>query len=144
MKEYEDEIWKPITTITLKSGKVHNFDGYEVSNYGRVRTYLQRYGQVSRSNVASGVSRPKMLKPVLLNGRPDKKGYLQYWLRDTDKIAKNFRAHTLVMQTFVGLPKEYEVVCHADDVKTNNHISNLRYDTQLENMLDKYRNAAQK
>ena len=141
MSEYENEIWKPITTIVLKNSKVHNFDGYEVSNYGRVRTYLQRYGQVSRSNVASGVSRPNMLKPVILNGRADKKGYLQYWLRDTSGTAKNFRAHTLVMQTFVGIPKEYEVVCHNDDVKTNNHISNLRYDTQLENMLDKYRNA---
>jgi hypothetical protein len=141
MKEYEEEIWKPITTIALKNGQVHNFDGYEVSNYGRVRTYLQRYGQVSRSNILTGISRPKMLKPVLLNGRPDSKGYLQYWLRDNNKVAKNFRAHVLVMQTFIGFPKEYEVVCHNDDVKTNNHISNLRYDTQLENMLDKKRNS---
>lgn len=144
MTQYENEIWKPITAIVLKTGQVHNFDGYEVSNYGRVRTYLQRYGQVSRSNMASGLTRPKMAKPVILSGRPDRKGYIQHWLRDTNKVAKNFRVHTLVMQTFVGIPKEYEVICHNDDVKTNNHISNLRYDTQLENMLDKARNKAGK
>ena len=53
-----------------------------------------------------------------------------------NKKRRNFRAHTLVMQTFVGIPEEYQVICHNDDIKTNNHISNLRYDTQKSNMHD--------
>jgi hypothetical protein len=44
------------------------------------------------------------------------------------------------MQTFIGVPKEYEVVCHFDDIKTNNHINNLRYDTQKQNFADAKRN----
>ena len=139
---YENEEWKPLTSITLKTGQVHYFEGYEVSNYGRVRTYKQKYGRVSKANVSAGLNRPLLSHPTMIYGRPDQKGYIQYCLSDINKVRKNFRAHTLVMQVFVGLPKEYEVVCHADDVKTNNHISNLRYDTQLENMLDKVRNKA--
>lgn len=141
MNKYENEVWKPLTTIVLKNGKVHNFEGYEVSNYGRVRTYKQKYGRVSEANKKSGVRRPLLKNPTIIYGRPDQKGYIQYSLSDINLVRKNFRAHTLVMQTFVGIPKEYEVVCHNDDIKTNNHISNLRYDTQLENMLDKYRKA---
>jgi hypothetical protein len=127
----ENEIWKQINQIILKNGIVCDFIGYDVSNYGRVRSYKKRYGKGHR----------ELNKyPVIVNGRPDSKGYTQYSLSDINKKMRNFRAHTLVMQIFLGLPKEYEVVCHNDDIKSNNHISNLRYDTQLENMKDKYRN----
>lgn len=137
---YENEIWKPINSITLKTGQTHYFEGYEVSNYGRVRTYKQKYGSVSKANMAAGIRRPLLKTPTIINGRPDQKGYIQYDLSDINLVKKNYRAHTLVMQVFVGLPKEYEVVCHNDDIKTNNHISNLRYDSQEENMKDKLRN----
>ena len=133
----ENEIWKPITKIVLKTGEECFFEGYEVSNFGRVRTYKQRYGRVSKSTH----NRPLSKNPTIINGRSDNKGYVQFLLSDINKRRRNFRAHTLVMQTFVGLPKEYEVVCHFDDVKTNNHISNLRYDTQESNMADKIRNS---
>lgn len=135
----ENEIWKPITQIKLKTGQVHYFEGYEVSNYGSVRTYKQKYGRVAKGTY----NRPLNAHPVIINGRPDQKGYIQYTLSDVDKVRKNFRGHTLVMQTFVGIPKEYEVVCHFDDVKTNNKLSNLRYDTQEANLQDMVRNKKQ-
>jgi hypothetical protein len=136
----ENEIWKPIKNIVLKNGTVWTFEGYDVSNYGRVRTYKQKYGQVSRSNVHAGLNRPLLKTPTVINGRPDKRGYPQFCLSDTDKKRHNVRAHVLVMQTFMGLPKEYEVVCHFDDVKTNNSLDNLRYGTKKENALDAKRN----
>jgi hypothetical protein len=136
----ENEIWKPVNKIVLRNGTVWNFEGYEVSNYGRVRTYKQKYGQVSRANIHAGLSRPLLTTPTIINGRPDKKGYPQFCLSDTNKKRHNVRAHTLVMQTFIGLPDEYQVICHYDDVKTNNHISNLRYDSQKNNILDAIRN----
>jgi hypothetical protein len=136
----ENEIWKPIKNIVLKNGTVWTFEGYDVSNYGRVRTYKQKYGQVSRSNVHAGLNRPLLKTPTVINGRPDKRGYPQFCLSDTDKKRHNVRAHVLVMQTFMGLPKEYEVVCHFDDVKTNNNLDNLRYGTKKENALDAKRN----
>ena len=136
----ENEIWKPVTEIVLRNGTVWKFEGYEVSNYGRVRTYKQKYGQVSRSNKHAGLNRPLLKVPTIINGRPDRKGYPQFCLSDTNKKRHNVRAHTLVMQTFIGIPDEYQVICHYDDVKTNNHISNLRYDTQKNNLLDAKRN----
>ena len=136
----ENEIWKTIETIVLKNGTVWNFQGYEVSNYGRVRSYKQKYGSVSVSNMDSGVTRQLLKNPTIINGRRDTKGYPQFCLSDTNKKRHNVRAHVLVMQTFIGIPKEYEVVCHFDDIKTNNHISNLRYDTQKQNLADAKRN----
>lgn len=127
-----DEIWKPIKTIILKNGTECNFIGYDVSNYGRVRSYKKKYGKGHRDLNKYA---------EIINGRPDSKGYIQYSLSDINKKQRNFRAHTLVMQTFIGIPKGYEVICHNDDVKSNNHISNLRYDSQYENMQDIKRNA---
>jgi len=136
----ENEIWKPIITIVLKNGTTCNFEGYEVSSYGRVRTYKQKYGQVSRSNKHAGINRPLLKTPTIINGRPDTKGYIQFCLSDINKKRRNFRAHMLVMQTFIGIPDEYQIVCHYDDIKTNNHISNLRYDTYKANRSDAQRN----
>jgi hypothetical protein len=131
-----EEIWKPVEQIVLKNGTVCDFEGYEVSNYGRVRTYKRKYGKVAKGTH----NRPLDTKPYVINGRPDEHGYIQYCLSDINKRRKNFRAHILVMQTFVGLPDEYEVVCHFDDVKTNNKLDNLRYDTYSENVKDAIRN----
>lgn len=126
-----EEIWKSIEKIVLKTGQVCEFTGYEVSNMGRVRTYKKRYGRGQRSLNKN---------PYIINGRPDQKGYIQYCLSDINKKRKNFRAHTLVTQTFYGVPKDDQVVCHWDDIKTNNKLSNLRYDTQKENLRDIRRN----
>ena len=127
----DDEIWKPINRIILKKGTICDFIGYDVSNYGRVRSYKKKHGRGHRD---------LNITPVIINGRLDAKGYTQYALSDINKKSRNFRAHILVMQTFCGISKAYEVVCHFDDVKSNNHLSNLRYDTQKNNLEDMKRN----
>lgn len=132
----ENEIWKPVNQIILKNGTVCNFEGYEVSNFGRVRTYKRKYGKVAKGTH----NRPLDPKPYIINGRPDQKGYTQYCLSDINKRRRNFRGHILVMQTFVGLPGIDEEICHYDDIKDNNHIDNLRYDTRKANLADARRN----
>lgn len=136
----ENETWKPINQIILKNGTICNFEGYEVSNFGRVRTYKRKYGKVAKGTH----NRPLSLTPYIINGRPDQKGYIQYLLSDINKRRRNFRGHILVMQTFVGLPEEGEEICHYDDVKHNNHIDNLRYDTHKANLADARRNSKYK
>jgi hypothetical protein len=127
-----EEIWKPIIKITLKTtGEECHFVGYDVSNMGRVRTYKKKYGRGERELSKT---------PYIINGRPDQRGYTQYLLSDINKRRRNFRGHILVMQTFVGLPGGSEVVCHWDDIKTNNKIDNLRYATLKENQDDWKRN----
>ena len=136
----ENEIWKPITKIKKKN-EILTFEGYEVSNLGRVRTYKSKYGKVSRSSTYSGLNRPLRLIPTYINGRSDLRGYMQLCLSDTKKKRHNIRIHIVVMQTFVGFPEYGMMVCHFNDIKTDNRLENLRYDTAKSNQEDRRRNA---
>jgi len=126
------EIWKNVETIKKKSGIIYYYQGYEVSNFGRMRSYKNKYGQGKRALLYS---------PTIINGRFDQFGYIQYILSDINGKRSNVRGHIIVMQTFVGLPGPGMIICHYDDVKTNNRIDNLRYDTHKENSLDRIRNS---
>jgi hypothetical protein len=135
----ENEIWKPITQIKKKN-QILKFEGYEVSNLGRVRTYKQKYGRVSKSAISAGMNRPLSQNPTIIKGRPDPSGYMQLCLSDINKKRHNIRIHTVVTQTFLGLREDGFVVCHFNDIKTDNRLENLRYDTQQANILDAQRN----
>jgi hypothetical protein len=136
----ENEIWKPITQIK-KNNEIFIFEGYEVSNLGRVRTYKPKYGKVSKSSSLSGLNRPLKKNPTLITGRTDKQGYMQLCLSDINKKRHNIRIHVVVMQTFIGFPEEGLMVCHFNDIKTDNRLENLRYDTSKRNHQDRIRNA---
>jgi hypothetical protein len=132
----ENEIWKEITHIK-RGGNILHFEGYEVSNLGRVRTYKEKYGQPKR-----GGNRPLRKDPYEVFGRKEKdRGYMLLCLSDINKKRYNIRIHTVVMQTFVGFPEDGQVICHYNDIKTDNRLENLRYGTQLDNSLDRKRNS---
>jgi hypothetical protein len=131
----ENEIWKEITYIK-RGDRILEFEGYEVSNLGRVRTYKEKYGQPK-----PGGNRPLRKNPYEIFGRKEKnRGYMLLCLSDINKKRYNIRIHTVVMQTFVGFPEDGLVICHNNDIKTDNRLENLRYDTQAENMKDILRN----
>jgi hypothetical protein len=131
-----NEIWKPIKHIK-RNDKILEFEGYEVSNLGRVRTYKEKYGQPK-----PGGKRPLRSEPYEIFGRIEKnRGYMLLCLSDVNKKRYNIRIHTVVMQTFVGFPEDGMVICHNNDIKKDNRLENLRYDTQLENMRDIRRNS---
>lgn len=135
----ENEIWKPITKIK-KRNQILKFDGYDVSNFGRVRTYKQKYGRVSKSAKESGINRPLRKIPTIITGRPDTQGYMQLCLSDINKKRYNIRIHVVVAQTFLGFPEQGLIVYHFNDIKTDNRLENLRYDTYKSNILDAQRN----
>lgn len=135
----ENEIWKPITEIK-KRDDILKFEGYEVSNFGRVRTYKNKYGKVSKSAKESGLNRPLKNNSTLITGRPDLAGYMQLCLSDINKKRHNIRIHVVVAQTFLGFPDKGLIVCHFNDVKTDNRLENLRYDTHSSNRKDAQRN----
>lgn len=132
----EKEIWKPIKEIK-RGDKILKFEGYEVSNLGRVRTYKQKYGKVP-----AGGNRPFLSDPYEIFGRIEKnKGYMLLCLSDVNKKRYNIRIHTAVIQTFLGFPDDGLVVCHYNDIKTDNRLENLRYDTHEANGKDRIRNS---
>jgi len=108
------EIWKDIP----------NYVGaYQVSNLGNVkslsRPIIQRYIQY--------ISKEKLLTPKVNSG-----GYLWVKLYGTGK--KSFAVHVLVALAFLGERDSLNVVNHKDGNKLNNHIDNLEYCSQRENI----------
>lgn len=86
------EIWK----------EIEGFKGYEVSNYGNVRS-------------------PRKMLRKHKNGR----GYYRVWLPDN----RFHFVHRLVAKAFVENPNGYPIVNHIDESKTNNHATNLEWCT---------------
>lgn len=75
----------------------------------------------------------------LLTPTPNVQGRLKYNLT-IDNELKTYQAHALVAEVFIGeRPKGYDI-CHNDSDYLNNHVSNLRYDTREQNLLDEIRN----
>lgn len=98
---------------------------YEVSSFGRIRRIVSACG----GQFPAGM----MLKPFRTP-----KGYLMVDLRHEGRRFTK-QVHSLVLLAFVGIrPDDYEA-CHYDGVKTNNHLSNLKWGTRLDNAADRIR-----
>ena len=105
LRKLEDEVWKEISITDFK---------YEVSSYGRIRSYCQ--------NTENG----KILNPSQIGGF--KVVSLKY-----KGSSKHFLVHKLVAEAFVEkLSPDQIVVIHLDWNKANNHYSNLEWSTKAE------------
>jgi hypothetical protein len=118
-----EEIWKPI-----------GYDGYEVSNLGRVKSY--KYDKING----------KIMKPY-----KDTKGYLQIDLQLDGRKRENrvhLAVHRLVAMAFIPNSDNLPQVNHKDEDKTNNCVDNLEwctndynahYGTHIERVAEKTR-----
>ena len=95
---------------------------FEVSNYGRVKSFLTM-GNCRKV----GAEYAHLLKPKKTN-----RGYLRVCLR-IDGKTKDFSVHRLVVDAFIGIP-DGMVVNHIDGCKTNNNLSNLEVTTYTGNL----------
>lgn len=102
------ELWKP---VYLLPGMEDFHPSYLVSNQGRLRTKL---GKISK-------------------GKPNNYGYVRPTLLTKGGKVKRIYLHRLVGLAFVEGFEEGLVVNHLDEVKTNNHYSNLEWTTPAEN-----------
>jgi DNA-binding XRE family transcriptional regulator len=89
---------------------------YEVSDLGRIRSLVR--GRLMALPICDRYVRVRLSK---------------------DDISKIHNVHSLVCLAFIGPRPEGHDVCHWDGIKTNNRLSNLRYDTRSANHLDKRR-----
>jgi hypothetical protein len=110
------EIWK----------KILNYDGYEVSNYGRVRSFKIRGGQGRLTN------KPTIKKQTIIGNS----GYLGVSLSHKGK-EKTILVHRIVLETFVSLCPLGMEARHLDGNKLNNLLLNLKWGTPKENGEDK-------
>ena len=121
-----NEIWKP----------VKGYEGlYEVSNEGRVRSLDREVKRTSKLNKPCLMSLTgRLIKPRLL-----KRGYLAVDLYCCGNQSTH-RIHRLVLEAFIGLAPDGMECCHYDDDPFNNHLSNLRWDTHQNNLIDLEKN----
>ena len=113
------EIWK----------KIEGYDGYEVSNFGRVRTkgkitHTDRHGfrhwkdRVLKQKITTNYRRVDLWK---------------------DGNVRSFLVHRLVASAFLGNPENDKMtVNHKDGNGLNNHIDNLEWVSMSDNMKHAY------
>jgi hypothetical protein len=115
------EEWRPVI----------NWEGfYEVSDYGRVRSVerVVEFGDRTR----------RVLSCVLSPGKRGK-GKVPYVLLSGGGNRHARSVHALVLEAFVGPCPDGLEACHWDGNNTNNHVTNLRWDTRTANMADMLR-----
>lgn len=62
----------------------------------------------------------------------------------TVKIKHRVKVHRLVALAFLPNPHNYPIVCHKDNVPTNNRVNNLYWGTQSQNMQQMVRDGRQR
>lgn len=97
---------------------------YQVSDRGRVKS-LSRLLNNNRQ------WQNRILKPAIR----DKSGHFGVSLCKNGK-GKTYCVHQLVLVAFVGFCPDNMEGCHNNGIKTDNRLSNLRYDTHSNNILD--------
>lgn len=107
-----------------KMKQIDGFDGYFIDENGNVFS--------QKGNGRSKNAPKKLLKQSTLGTG----GYPSVVLMK-NKIVNRKRVHVLMLETFICPRPTGFVGCHNDGNKLNNHISNLRWDTQKNNELDK-------
>lgn len=104
---------------------IPGFDGYEVSDLGRVRSWRPWHGSVG----------PRILTPQ------EDRGYLGVTLvKPGERRRLTYKVHRLVMLAFVGPLPQGMQTRHLDDDGRNNALTNLAYGTPSENGYDRVRN----
>ena len=116
------EIWRAIP----------GYDRYEVSNLGRVRSWIKR--GMRRPGHRS--DDPALINPVLSGGKTP---YLRVYLSDPNCVSSRKWAyvHHLVLLAFVGPRPKGMHIRHLDGNPHRNELSNLKYGTVSENQLDR-------
>lgn len=104
---------------------IPGFEGlYEVDEYGNVYGKPKR---VKHRNIMMYISRR------VCRQHPNKKGYPTVYIYKSSK-KYTFRTHRLVAICFIPNPNNLPQINHKDGNKLNNHVSNLEWCTNLENM----------
>lgn len=115
MQQLHKELWCDIK----------DFEGlYEVSNYGRVRSYDK---VVNAANNSTRIIKGKIMSLTNSEG-----GYLKVGLTKNKKVY-NKCIHRLVGLHFIENPNNYLELNHIDKNKTNNYYYNLEWCTRKQN-----------
>jgi hypothetical protein len=113
----EIELWKPVVGIT----------GYEVSNLGRVRSFIQQARGKGRR--PGFVNLRKEPRPMKLAKKRETRGYYLQVALSTDFGERMNRVHVMVAEAFLINPNPviFNQVNHKNAVKWDNRLANLEW-----------------
>lgn len=118
-----------IKRISLEGEEWRGVIGYEgeymVSSYGRIYSIRRIVKEDSGYCIVKG---GRLRIP-----QKNKDGYLKIQLTSNGK-QKQYSVHRLVGMAFIPNPLNLPTIDHIDTIKTNNHVSNLRWCTRKENI----------
>lgn len=109
------EVWRPIK----------GYDGYEVSNKGRIRSYRKR---------GPGKTKHKTPHIIRLSTTGRDQNYLSFSASNS-KGPKRLLVHRCVAEAFIPNPKNKPEVNHKDKNGSNNNLTNLEWVTSSENKI---------
>lgn len=116
------ETWLPVA----------DYDGfYEVGNWGSVRSVTRTQIYQGRWGATRRTWPSRLLQPI-----PIWDGHLRVTLARVGIRDRFCKIHLLVLEAFVGPRPPGLLGCHEDGDPTNNHVSNLRWDTAKSNSRD--------
>lgn len=113
----DEEVWKGVAGFE---------EFYQVSTHGRVRSK-------DRITVRRGDGAKMFYKGQIMKTPLNGEGYPSLNLNVRGKKHSK-KVHRLVAETFIENPNNYIEVNHIDEVKNNNHVSNLEWCTREHNM----------
>lgn len=114
--DFEGEVWKPVVGY-------ENY--YEISNYGRLRSF-------SRHTIDSR-GRKSFHYGKIIKAAVSRCGYATFRISVECKLIC-VTLHRLVAEAFIPNPKNLPFVNHLDENKLNNHVSNLEWITNVDNI----------
>lgn len=118
------EVWKDIP----------GYEGeYQASTYGRIKSVERKV--VSKNWYTGEPFYRTVPERILKPGRYCKSGHVSVILR---RGTSGKPVHQLIMKTFIGEVPDGMEVLHINGIPTDNRLSNLRYGTRRENILDVY------
>lgn len=121
----EAEVWKDIP----------GYEGeYQASDQGRIKSLKRK--ALSRNWCTRQPYYRTVPERILKPGRYCKNGHVSVILR---RGTNGRSVHQLVMKTFIGEAPEGMEVLHINGQPTDNRLSNLRYGSRRDNILDVYR-----
>lgn len=128
-QESQIEFWKPID----------GFPGYDVSSFGRFRSYWRREFRKGHRGYATVLAN----EFVILRQYPSWQGYMRVYLY-TPNIEKGlpakqrrrcFFAHHLIAKIFLSNPSKLPETNHKTGLKSDNRVGNLEWKSPEENKL---------
>lgn len=109
---------------------IKDWPGYEVSDFGRVRSYWRRVGWRVFSILPD-------CEPAIIKGSFGQ-GYPKVRLSNPNEATHTYTyVHLLVLEAFVGTRPDGMECCHRNGDRSDASLANLRWDTPKANQADK-------